>query len=273
MAASQMSADFGAQAAEAIMTTDTAPKYAAVCVELPDGTITIGGMAKGAGMIHPDMATLLGVHSTDAVIDPATLQACLRTAVDQSYNRISIDGDTSTNDTIFLLANGASGVAVDGDKSMALFQEALNSLTRYLAQQVVRDGEGASKFVEIIVSGAVTDQAAHKIANTIATSALVKTAFAGSDANWGRILAAAGRAGVPFDQVKTALWAGILEPQELQLLAGGTPTAYLESDAAAVFAEPEFKILFELQQGNGKATVWTSDLTHEYVSINADYRT
>jgi glutamate N-acetyltransferase/amino-acid N-acetyltransferase len=230
-------------------------------------------MAKGAGMIHPDMATLLGVHSTDAVIDPATLQACLRTAVDQSYNRISIDGDTSTNDTIFLLANGASGVTVDGDKSMALFQEALNSLTRYLAQQVVRDGEGASKFVEIIVSGAVTDQAAHKIANTIATSALVKTAFAGSDANWGRILAAAGRAGVPFDQVKTALWAGILEPQELQLLAGGTPTAYLESDAAAVFAEPEFKILFELQQGNGKATVWTSDLTHEYVSINADYRT
>lgn len=273
MAVSEMSADFGAQAAEAIMTTDTAPKYAAVSVELPDGTITIGGMAKGAGMIHPDMATLLGVHSTDAVMDPAALQACLRTAVDQSYNRISIDGDTSTNDTIFLLANGASGVAVDGDKSMALFQEALNSLTRYLAQQVVRDGEGASKFVEIVVSGAVTDQAAHKIANTIATSALVKTAFAGSDANWGRILAAAGRAGVPFDQAKTALWAGIVEPQELQLLAGGTPTAYLEGDAAAVFAEPEFKILFELQQGNGKATVWTSDLTHDYVSINADYRT
>lgn len=273
MAASEMSADFGAQAAEAIMTTDTAPKYAAVSVELPDGTITIGGMAKGAGMIHPDMATLLGVHSTDAVMDPATLQACLRTAVDQSYNRISIDGDTSTNDTILLLANGASDIAVVGDKSMALFQEALNSLTRYLAQQVVRDGEGASKFVEIIVSGAVNDQAAHKIANSIATSALVKTAFAGSDANWGRILAAAGRAGVPFDQAKTALWAGIAEPQELQLLAGGTPTAYLEGDAAAVFAEPEFKILFELQQGDGKATVWTSDLTHEYVSINADYRT
>ena len=272
-AAGDMSVEYGPRAAEAIMTTDTFPKYAAVQVELLGGMITIGGMVKGSGMIHPDMATLLGVHTTDAIIDSATLQACLRTAVDQSYNRISVDGDTSTNDTIFLLANGAGGVPVADTGSMALFQEALNSLTRYLAQQVVRDGEGASKFVEIIVSGAVNDLAAHKIANTIATSALVKTAFAGSDANWGRILAAAGRADVPFDQAKTALWAGIAEPQELQLLADGTPTAYLEVDAAAIFAEPEFKILFELQQGDGKATVWTSDLTHEYVSINADYRT
>ncbi|MFL7838643.1 MAG: bifunctional glutamate N-acetyltransferase/amino-acid acetyltransferase ArgJ [Candidatus Promineifilaceae bacterium] len=271
-AAQNMSTESGPWAAEAIMTTDTRPKYAAVRIELADGPITIGGIAKGAGMIHPNMATLLGVHTTDADIEAELLQACLRTAVDQSYNRISVDGDTSTNDTILLMANGNSGVKVGDEQSITLFQEALNSLTRYLAQQVVRDGEGASKFVEITVAGAEDDLAAHTIANTIATSALVKTAFAGSDANWGRILAAAGRAGVPFDQYKTALWAGKKQSRELHLLDNGTPTRYQEADAAAIFAEPEFKILFELQQGDGTSTVWTSDLTHEYVSINADYR-
>jgi len=271
-AAENMSVESGPRAAEAIMTTDTRPKFAAVRVELPGGTITIGGIAKGAGMIHPNMATLLGVHTTDAQIEANLLQACLRIAVDQSYNRISVDGDTSTNDTILLLANGASGVLVKDQDSISMFQEALNRLTRFLAQQVVRDGEGASKFVEINVTGAMDDLDAHKIANTIATSALVKTAFAGSDANWGRILAAAGRAGVPFDQHKTGLWVGKKQSRELQLLDRGTPTDYLEADAAAIFAEPEFKILFELQQGDGIATVWTSDLSHEYVSINADYR-
>jgi glutamate N-acetyltransferase/amino-acid N-acetyltransferase len=271
-AAENMSIESGLRAAEAIMTTDTRPKYAAVRVELPGGTITIGGIAKGAGMIHPDMATLLGIHTTDAQIEANLLQACLRVAVDQSYNRISVDGDTSTNDTILLLANGAGGVRAGDEHSISLFQEALNRLTRFLAQQVVRDGEGASKFVEINVIGAIDDLSAHKVANTIATSALVKTAFAGSDANWGRILAAAGRAGVPFDQYKTGLWIGKKQSRELQVLARGTPTNYLEADAAAIFAEPEFKILFELRQGDGKASVWTSDLTHEYVSINADYR-
>ncbi|MFN2123067.1 MAG: bifunctional glutamate N-acetyltransferase/amino-acid acetyltransferase ArgJ, partial [Candidatus Promineifilaceae bacterium] len=181
-AAQNMSTESGPWAAEAIMTTDTRPKYAAVRIELADGPITIGGIAKGAGMIHPNMATLLGVHTTDADIEAELLQACLRTAVDQSYNRISVDGDTSTNDTILLMANGNSGVKVGDEQSITLFQEALNSLTRYLAQQVVRDGEGASKFVEITVAGAEDDLAAHTIANTIATSALVKTAFAGSDA-------------------------------------------------------------------------------------------
>jgi glutamate N-acetyltransferase/amino-acid N-acetyltransferase len=272
-AGKNLSINAGPKAAEAIMTTDTVPKYAAVRVELPGGVITIGGVAKGSGMIHPDMATLLGVHTTDAKIETDLLQACLRTAVDQSYNRISVDGDTSTNDTILLLANGTSGVEIKDKQSVSLFQEALNSLAKHLAQLVVRDGEGASKFVEIAVIGAMNDQAAHKIANTIATSALVKTAFAGSDANWGRILAAAGRAGVPFEQEKTALWIGVEQPKELQLLAGGTPVDYLEVDAAAIFAEPQFKVLFELQQGDGQSTVWTSDLTHDYVSINADYRT
>ncbi len=272
-AAADLSPENGPRAAQAIMTTDTIPKYAAVRVVLPGGVVTIGGMAKGAGMIHPDMATLLGLHTTDALIDPAALQGFLRTAVNQSYNRISVDGDTSTNDTILLLANGSSGVPVTGGESIRIFQEALNALTSYLAQQVVRDGEGATKFVAITVSGAVDDQAAHQVANTIATSALVKTAFAGSDANWGRILAAAGRAGVPFDQTKTALWIGLDPPLDLQLLSGGTPTSYLEQEAAAIFAEPEFEILLDLQQGEGRATVWTTDLSHEYVSINADYRT
>jgi glutamate N-acetyltransferase/amino-acid N-acetyltransferase len=219
------------------------------------------------------MATMLAVHTTDAVIEPQTLQSLLRMAVDQSYNRISVDGDTSTNDTVLLLANGASGVAVADAASLAAFQEALNMLAIYLAQQVVRDGEGATKFVEINVSGALNDQAAHRLANTIATSALVKTAFAGSDANWGRILMAAGRAGVSFDQEETALWIGKNDPRELRIFSAGMPAAYMEEDAAAIFAEPEFKIMFELQQGEGKATVWTSDLTHGYVSINADYRT
>ena len=272
-AANSLSATAGMAAAKAIMTTDTVPKSAAVRIDLPGGMVTIGGMAKGAGMIHPDMATLLGVHTTDALIAPALLDQLLRIAVDQSYNRISVDGDTSTNDTVLLLANGASGIEVADEESIRRFQAGLTELATYLAQQIVRDGEGASKFVAIHVVGAVDDTAAHQIANTIATSALVKTAFAGSDANWGRILAAAGRAGVPFDQAQTALWVGVTEPRSLQLLDGGTPTSYREEDAAAVFAEPAFEVLFELQQGPGRAVVWTSDLTHEYVSINADYRT
>jgi glutamate N-acetyltransferase/amino-acid N-acetyltransferase len=271
-AAGDLSAEYGLQAAQAIMTTDTVPKHAAVRVELPGGMVTIGGMAKGSGMIHPNMATMFGIHTTDAAIEVDMLDQCLRTAVNQSYNRISVDGDTSTNDTVLILANGASGVTVDDAQSLELFQDALNKLFVHLAQQIVRDGEGASKFVEINVAGAMDDQAAHQVANTIATSALVKTAFAGSDANWGRILAAAGRAGVPFDQDKTALWVGVTDARELQLLSDGTPTNYLEADAAALFAEHEFKIWFDLQQGNGTATVWTSDLTHDYVSINADYR-
>lgn len=264
--------EHGTRAAEAFMTTDTYPKHAAVQFELDGKTVTIGGMAKGAGMIHPDMATMLAVFTTDAAVAPERLQALLQTAVDQSFNRISVDGDTSTNDTVLLLANGASGAAVDADDE-ALFGAALNHVCRRLAHMIVRDGEGATKFVEIQVVGAPDDAAAHAIANTIATSPLVKTAFAGSDANWGRILAAAGRAGVAFAQEQTALWVGVAKARELQLVAGGTPTDYQEANAAAVLAEPEFKVLFDAGAGDGTAVVWTSDLTHEYVSINADYRT
>jgi glutamate N-acetyltransferase/amino-acid N-acetyltransferase len=263
----------GRLAAEAIMTTDTHPKHLAVRVALPGGSVTIGGMAKGAGMIHPNMATMLAVLTTDAAVAPDVLDGLLRTAVNRSFNRISIDGDTSTNDTILLLANGMSGTAVTDPDSIAQFGAALNQLCTALAHMIVRDGEGATKFVEIQVTGANSEADAHQIANTIATSPLVKTAFAGSDANWGRLLMAAGRAGVPFDQTKINLWIGVRQADELQLVANGTPTEYQEAQAAAVFAEPEFIVRLDLGVGEETAVVWTTDLSHDYVSINADYRT
>ena len=270
--AAHLSPGGGAAAAQAIMTTDTHPKHTAVQIKLPGGTVTIGGMAKGSGMIHPNMATLLGVVTTDALIAPELLQGILATAVNASFNRISVDGDTSTNDTVLLLANGASGVLIQDEVSRNQFQVALTHLCTQLAHMIVRDGEGATKFVEIQVTGAATEAEAHTIANTIATSPLVKTAFAGSDANWGRILAAAGRAGVAFDQNKAALWIGTAVPDELQLVANSTPTAYQEAAAAAIFAQPEFKIRLDIGAGSQSTIVWTTDLTHEYVSINADYR-
>ena len=271
-AVSNLTTENGGLAAQAIMTTDKHPKQLALAVDLPGGRVTIGGMAKGAGMIHPNMATMLAVLTTDAAITPDVLEGLLDTAVNRSFNRISIDGDTSTNDTVLLLANGASGVTIADETSTKIFSRALNEICTTLAQMIVRDGEGASKFVEINVRGAAGDAAAHQIANTMAISPLVKTAFAGSDANWGRLLMAAGRAGVPFDQNQVDLWIGVANAEELQLVAHGTPTGYAEADAAAVFAEPTFKILLAVGPGPGAATVWTSDLTHEYVSINADYR-
>ncbi len=271
--ANNLESSGGSLAAQAIMTTDTYPKHSAVRVELADGVVTIGGIAKGSGMIHPNMATMLGVLTTDAAVEPSVLQKTLRTAIDQSFNLISVDGDTSTNDTVLLLANGAGGVEVADQNDVAQFQGALNDICTKLAKSIVRDGEGATKFVEINVAGAPDDQAAHAIASTIATSPLVKTAFAGSDANWGRILAAAGRAGIPFDQHQVSLFIGITDPGQLQLVDQGTSTPYQESDAAAIFGEPEFKILFDMGNGSGVATMWTSDLSHEYVTINADYRT
>ena len=168
---------------------------------------------------------------------------------------------------------GASGVAVADDEGMGLFGEGVTAVCTQLAHMIVKDGEGAAKFVEIQVTGAENDADAHAIAATIATSPLVKTAFAGSDANWGRILAAAGRAGVRFDQNRTALWIGAETADELQLVRQGTPTAYREADAAHIFALSEFKVRLDLGVGNGRDIVWTTDLTHDYISINADYRT
>ncbi len=263
----------GDAAARAIMTTDTRPKHLAVTVALPGGPVTIGGMAKGAGMIHPHMATMLAVLTTDALIAPDVLTALLHTAVNGSFNRISIDGDTSTNDTVLLLANGLSGTAVADAASQAAFGDALQVVCRELAMMIVKDGEGATKFVEIQVTGAPTAADAHAIANTMATSPLVKTAFAGSDPNWGRLLAAAGRAGVPFNQNAADLWVGVAEARELHLVHQGTPTAYQEAAAAAIFAQPAFKVLLTIGTGESTAVVWTCDLSHDYVTINADYRT
>ena len=263
----------GTHLAQAIMTTDTRSKHLAVRVKLPEGIVTIGGVAKGSGMIHPDMATMLAILTTDAAVPDDIVQEVLGAAVDRTFNRISVDGDTSTNDTVLLLANGASGVLVDDGASLALFAEALEYVCAELAKMIVRDGEGASRFVTIHVTGAANEPAAHAVAQTVATSPLVKTALAGGDANWGRILAAAGRAGVPIDQRHLALWIANPERQPLQLVDGGSPTGYDEHEAAAIFARREIHIRLDLGQGEAEDTMWTTDLTHDYVTINADYRT
>ena len=271
-AAPCLSAEGGAAAAEAIMTTDTRPKQLAARLELPGGSVTVGGMAKGSGMIHPDMATMLAVITTDAAVPADELQASLSLAVESSFNRISVDGDTSTNDTVLLLANGASGVAVSDPQSLALFQDVLSTVCRELAQMIVRDGEGATKFVELVVTGAHQESDALAIARTIATSPLVKTALTGGDPNWGRILAAAGRAGVPLDPDKVALSVSS-GPEFVQLVLWGLPCGYQELTAAHILSQPAFQIHLDLGLGDGETTLWTCDLSHDYVSINADYRT
>lgn len=269
----KLSKENGTAAAEAIMTTDTRSKQVAVRVELPGGPITIGGMAKGSGMIHPDMATLLAVLTSDANIAAPVLQRLLRSAVDRSFNRISVDGDTSTNDSVLILTNGASGVEVKDEVSVARFSEALDKVCLSLAHAIVRDGEGASKFVTLLVVGAQDEAGAVRVAKTIATSPLVKTALAGGDPNWGRVLAAAGRAGLELDPSQLGLWISSDGVEELQLVRAGEAADWEEAEATKILAEPEITLRLDLGQGEASATVWTCDLTHEYVSINAEYRT
>lgn len=263
----------GRAAAEAIMTTDTRPKFLAVEVDLPGGRVSLGGMAKGAGMIHPDMATLLGLVTTDAMIPAGELDEFLRQAVSGSFNAISIDGDTSTNDTILLLANGASGVPVEDEIGRAAFGAALNEVCRALAMMIVADGEGVTKVVTVRVTGAATPADARRVADTIATSPLVKTAFAGGDPNWGRIMMATGRSGAEIDPMRLALWISAPDEEPLPIVREGTPTDYREKDAAAIFARPEFTVHVDLGSGTAQTSLWTTDLTHDYVTINADYRT
>jgi glutamate N-acetyltransferase/amino-acid N-acetyltransferase len=272
-AAKRLSPKHGRGAAEAIMTTDTMVKQAALQLSINGEVVTIGGMAKGSGMIHPDMATMLSVITTDAVLAPPLLNEQLLDAVARTFNRISVDGDTSTNDTVLILANGASGVALTEEEALNTFADGLTHVCRELAHMIVRDGEGASKFVAITVTGAKSEADAHRVANTIATSPLVKTALAGSDANWGRILAAAGRAGIPFEQSDVNLWIGNPGDATVQLVSHGTPTDYEEKMAARIFAETDVQIRLHLGRSDSEATVWTCDLTHDYVTINADYRT
>ena len=260
------------------MTTDVFPKWASGQAEVGGKTVTVTGIGKGAGMIHPNMATMLGTLATDAAIAQPLLQKALSKAVSHSFNRISVDGDTSTNDTVLVLANGAAGNAeiVEEGADYDAFVEALTAASMELAKLIVRNGEGVTKFVTIQVEGAVSDGEAHQVANSIAKSPLVKTAFFGNDANWGRILCAVGYSGATVDPTRAHLFIAAGQPQagnaELQLVDAGTPTNYEEKDAAAIFAESEISVRVSLGLGEGAATVWTCDLSYDYVSINAEYR-
>lgn len=275
MAAQALDGDWETTA-RAIMTTDTRPKMASVCVIKADGrSYQIAGIAKGAGMIAPNMATMLSIIVTDAALSTEFTQQSLSDVTKLSYNSIVVDGDTSTNDTVLLLANGASAVGLDTEDDCEQFQQALEAVAVALAQAIVRDGEGVTKFITVNVQGAPDDAGAHQIANTIANSPLVKTAFYGNDANWGRILMAAGRAGIDFAQDCVALWIAPGQDMSgsLQLVAKGMVQDYDEAEATAIISQPEVSILLDCGAGTGKSTVWTCDLSHEYVSINADYRT
>jgi glutamate N-acetyltransferase/amino-acid N-acetyltransferase len=285
-------------AARAIMTTDTRPKVASRQLAVGGATITISGFCKGSGMIHPNMATMLAVITTDAAAEPGILHLALQSAVARSFNRISVDGDTSTNDTVLLLASGASGVEITtaenaksqkGNNSFApsapiaiyeAFVAALTEVCIDLARQVARDGEGATRLVEIRVTGAASEDQAHQVANSIARSPLVKTAVHGGDPNWGRVLCAAGYSGAAIDPDRLSLTFGPADrpgdkydSPAVQVVADGLPTTYDERAArAALVADPAL-ITLDLGLGDAAATVWTCDLTAEYVAINAHYTT
>jgi glutamate N-acetyltransferase/amino-acid N-acetyltransferase len=267
-------ADAYGDAARAIMTTDTFPKLASRKAEIDGVEIIINGIAKGAGMIAPDMATMLAFLFTDAAIEPQALRASLDPAVDETFNAITIDGDTSTSDTLLIFATGRSAMRgaprmVHGDDlRLAGFRFALHEVMHDLALQVVKDGEGLTKFVTVKVTGAETKRAARAIARSIANSPLVKTAIAGEDPNWGRIVAAVGKAGEAADPDRLAVWLGdILVAKDGEVAAG-----YREQQGAAYMKESEIAITVDVGVGKEAATIWTCDLTHDYIAINADYR-
>jgi glutamate N-acetyltransferase/amino-acid N-acetyltransferase len=256
-----------AQPPTAILTTDSASKRASLEIDTPAGAVRIGAIAKGAGMIAPTMATMLAFITTDAAIDPADLQACLARVVNATFNCITVDGDTSTNDMVVALANGASGVQLTGD-ALQPFEQGLYQVCEYLAKRIVKDGEGASRIFEVRVSGAADADAARRIARAIAESQLVKTAIHGGDPNWGRIIAAAGRAGAPIDVSRARL-----HLQNTLVFENGRPTEYDERALVEAMQTDEVTIALTLSDGDGKAHFWSSDLTAEYVQINAHYRT
>jgi glutamate N-acetyltransferase/amino-acid N-acetyltransferase len=253
--------------ADAILTTDNTSKRASLEIDTPAGAVRIGAIAKGAGMIAPTMATMLAFITTDAAIDPADLQACLARVVNATFNCITVDGDASTNDMVIALANGVSGVRLTGE-AMQPFEQALYQVCEYLAKRIVKDGEGASRIFEVRVSGAADADAARRIARTIAESQLVKTAVHGGDPNWGRIIAAAGRAGAPIDVSRARL-----HLQNTLVFENGRPTEYDERALVEAMQTDEVTIALTLSDGDGEAHFWSSDLTAEYVQINAHYRT
>ncbi|MEM7169646.1 MAG: bifunctional glutamate N-acetyltransferase/amino-acid acetyltransferase ArgJ [Pseudomonadota bacterium] len=261
-------------AAQAIMTTDTFPKGASRTAEIDGHRVTINGIAKGSGMIAPDMATMLSFITTDAKLPAPLLQRLLSDGIDRSFNCITVDGDTSTSDTVLLAATGRAGhkrLAAStrlNDPRIKGFRQALNDLLQDLAHQVVRDGEGAGKFVAIEVSGAASKQAARKIGLSVANSPLVKTAIAGEDANWGRVVMAVGKSGEKADRDKLSIWIGGIEVARHGAVAPG----YDEAPVAQHMKGDEIVMAIDVGVGSGKARVWTCDLTHGYIEINADYR-
>lgn len=265
--------EMGNLAAKAIMTTDTKEKETAVTIELDGTTVTIGGMAKGSGMIHPNMCTMLAFITTDAVISKEALQAALRSDVEETYNMISVDGDTSTNDTVLLLANGMAGnkEIQKGTKEFGIFKEALHEVNTTLAKKIAGDGEGATALLEVTVQGADTKQQAKTLAKSVICSNLTKTAIAGHDANWGRILCAMGYAGVEFEPEKTDLFIQS-SAGELKLVENGMALDYSEEKATEILSQTEVSIVADIKLGAEKATAWGCDLTHGYIDINADYR-
>jgi glutamate N-acetyltransferase / amino-acid N-acetyltransferase len=254
--------------ARAILTTDTVTKTSHRKMTLRRRTVRIAGMTKGSGMIHPRMATTLGFVVTDAALAPSILAPMLAAAVKRTFNRISVDGDTSTNDTLLLLSNGASGIEPT-DKELLKVEDSLSQVLEDLAKQIVRDGEGARKLITIEISGASSEDAADRLARAIANSPLVKTAIAGSDPNWGRILSAAGNAGVPFDPSKVDI-----HLQGVLVCQGGVAADFSESELKKKLDEKDCLIQFLLHgRGAANARFWTCDLTEKYIEINASYRT
>jgi glutamate N-acetyltransferase/amino-acid N-acetyltransferase len=265
----RLSREGGADAACAILTTDTRPKEVAVEFRHGDTTCTIGAMAKGAGMLAPNLATMLAFFTTDAAVEASLLRRALAEAVGESLNRITVDGDTSTNDCALLLASGASGApAIDREGgAFDAFRGALAQASRRLADLLVRDGEGATRVAEVRVEGARTPADADRIARTVAESPLVKTALHGGDPNWGRVLAAVGRSGVALEPSRVSIWIG-----DVHVAEGGAARGYDESAAAAAMREDPVRLRIRLGEGDASGWMWTSDLSHGYVDINAHYR-
>jgi glutamate N-acetyltransferase / amino-acid N-acetyltransferase len=270
-AVANLSEDHWFDAAEAIMTTDTQPKACSMTVSTSAGPVVITGICKGAGMIHPNMATMLGFIATDAGFAPGLLSHLTREVADLSFNAITIDGDTSTNDSFIVMATGQSAVQIQSvnDPSYAVVKDALIALARKLAQMIVRDGEGATKFITIEVVGGKNQEECRSVAKAVAHSPLVKTAFFASDPNLGRILAAIGYAGITdLDVSRVQMWLGDVWVAK----DGGRNPAYLEADGQRVMQAAEIHVKIDLGRGNASQTIWTCDLSHDYVSINADYR-
>ena len=263
----------GKEAAKAIMTTDTCEKELAVVIEVGGKQVTIGGMAKGSGMIHPNMCTMLAFVTTDAVIAKETLQKALSGDVDDTYNMISVDGDTSTNDTVILLANGLAGnpEIVYGSPEYEEFALALHAINEYLAKKIAGDGEGATALFEVKAVGCESVEQAKTLAKSIVCSNLTKTAIAGHDANWGRILCAMGYSGAQFDPEKVDLFFES-KAGKIRIIENGTAVDYSEAEATKILSEPEVTAIADVKMGAEEAVAWGCDLTHGYIEINADYR-